>query len=271
MEVRGVSDVLRTAALAAGLFLVAQGVPEAAFGKERVGYAYSLDNGELLYKELHETRAREGRPATGRVTYRDTDGRVIAEKTLDYRENPLAPDFHLHMPLVDYQEGLRTSRGAREVYYQPASGEKASREVPVERRLVADAGFDRLIEGRLDDLSAGDPLTFDFLVPSRLEAYAFQAVKAGETEIRGKPAVHVRLEPANPFFRLIAGGVDVFYHRESGKLLRYKGLSNLRDADGNNLRVQVEFARDGKGLPEQLSLPAEPEEPGDTEYGPRVR
>ncbi|MFA9460997.1 hypothetical protein [Thiohalorhabdus methylotrophus] len=271
MTLIGIVNSLGWVVLAMGVLLAVPGQPAAGEVREREGYAYSLDSGELLYRELHRTRLEGGEPATEQVTYREPGGRVMAVKTIDYGERPMAPDFRLIMEDIGYQEGMRSLDGGREVFYEPVGGEGVRRAAMDAEGLVADAGFDRLIERRLEALRSGEGLTFDFLVPSRLEAYAFQAEPAGEAEVFGQPAIRVRLEPANFFFRWLAGGMEVFYHREDGRLLRYRGLSNLRDASGNNFQVQVDFPPEGVTPLKRLEALEDEDDPQGSEGPGRVR
>lgn len=236
-------------ALMGGILLygwAAAGVAWAAEPREvkRVGYAYALDDGERLYREIHRARWERGQPVTEEVTYRGVDGEVMAVKTIDYRRSQRAPSFRMEMKAVRYREGLQPTAEGLRAFVLPV-GERRERGdiVPGGEDLVVDAGFDRLIEQRLADLKAGKRLTFRFLVPSRLEAYAFRAKMVERTRVLGQPALHVRMEPANVFLRWLADPVDVFYHWEAGRLLRYEGPSNLRRPDGDNPLVRVDFPR----------------------------
>jgi len=209
---------------------------------ERVGYAYAAGSEELLYREIHRARWRDGKPLTENVVYRDGAGAVIAVKAIDYRRSLQAPGFRMEMAELGYREGLEATEDGLRAFVRPV-GERRERGgmVPDGEDLVADAGFDRLIEQRLGDLKAGERLRFRFLVPSRLAAYAFRAEMVKRTRVLGQPAIHVRMEPANVLLRWLADPVDVFYHRSEGRLLRYQGPSNLRRPDGDNPQVRVDF------------------------------
>ena len=216
---------------------------------KRVGHAYAQGSSELLYREIHWARREDGRPVTEKVTYRGPEGRVIATKTIDYRRSQRAPAFRLVMTDPVYHEGMAsTDEGLRA--FVRAVGEERERSGAISggADLVVDAGFDRLMAERLADLKAGRRLTFRFLVPSRLAAYDFRAQKVERTRVLGEPAIHVRMEPAGFLLRWLAEPVDVFYHWEQGRLLRYEGPSNLRDAEGDNPLVRVDFPAADRGV-----------------------
>lgn len=54
------------------------------------------------------------------------------------------------------------------------------------------------------------------------------------------------MEPASMLLRVIADGIVVSYDRDSGALRRYEGISNIRDQDGENYQVRVEFPAAGR-------------------------
>jgi hypothetical protein len=225
----------------------------AAAEPDRVGYAYAADSEAFLYSEAHFETTRDGELATERVVYRSADGRLLAEKRLDYAPAAFAPRFELSMAVNGYREGLRRTPDGLQTFYRPVDGGRTYTERLTETGdLVADGGFDRVVAARLEDLRAGRTLTFDFLVPGRLSTYPFRVRKVGTARVLGEPALHLRMEPASFLLRWLAEPVEVYYHREHGRLLRYVGPSNLRDPAGNNPVVRVDF-------------PARPPAPGELE------
>jgi len=213
---------------------------------DRVGYAYSPESGAFLYREDHFETVEAGRLVAERVIYRTGDGERLARKRLDYAGNPYAPRFELRMTVNAYREGLRRTEQGLRAFYRPV-GEERTRSALLAGadKLVADAGFDRLVADRLEALKDGQAPTFDFLVPGRLTTYPFRARRVGMAKVLGEPAVHLRLEPARFWLRWLADPIEVYYHRDSARLLRYVGPSNLRGPDGSNPRVRVEFPPDG--------------------------
>jgi len=100
----------------AGLLALAAGaaqagaMPDAAL-ERRVGYAFSLDTGEAVYREIHEPVVDDGVLLRDEVTYRGSDDAVIARKRVDFRPDPLAPAFRLTDRRSGYVEGLERSGG----------------------------------------------------------------------------------------------------------------------------------------------------------------
>jgi hypothetical protein len=85
-------------------------------------------------------------------------------------------------------------------------------------------------------------------VPSRLEFMDWRIrrdddaphdAKSGDP--RGLRTVRFALEIDSAFLRIVVPPIVVIYDRDTRRLLRYEGLSNLRDASGENHSVRIEF------------------------------
>lgn len=229
------------AALALALSCAAPGA-HASLGLEE-GRARSAD-GDLLYLEQHLVRRDAGRPLERLVLYRCADGTAFARKRVDYRQSALAPEFALVDARSDYREGLRRPGGPQEVFVQEGAGDP-ERAAPVAAAgLVADAGFDEFLRRHWDRLLAGESVPLAFAVPSRLESMDFTVRRLrGGAQVAGEDAVVFRLA-LDGWRGWLAPHIDVAYGRESRRLLRFEGLSNLRSDDGRRqLAARIDFPR----------------------------
>lgn len=253
--------VQRAAACAFAVLILAGGPvlarTEGGAPQPRIGHAYSLETSELVYREIHDPKAADGRLRSDRVEYRGPDGELLALKEVDYTPNPVAPAFRMEDQRTGYVEGLAwNDAGQPEVFMREEAGtplERATLEAT--EGLVADAGFDVMVYRQLDRLQAGARPVFPFAVPSRLRTLEFRLRSLGRREVLGRPATVVRMELANPLLRWLVDPIDVSYNAETGALLRYEGISNLPRPDGDgNYRVRIDFPPKG----------VEPEPPGPT-------
>ena len=227
----------------AGSTVSAAAVPDAALAP-RTGYAFALDTGELVYREVHEPRVADGRLVADAVTYESPGGEVFARKRVSFEAAPLAPAFRLEDTRTGYVEGLEHLDDGRIALLHSKRGEGRMRRTVLDppADVVADAGFDLLIYRNLERLKAGATLRFPFAAPSQQGTVAFRLRRVAEREVLGEPAVIIRLEPDNPFIRWLADPIDVAYHADTGALLRYEGLSNIPDpASDENYRVRIDF------------------------------
>ena len=248
------------------LALVALAAPAvAAAGDLRfTGYARDIETGRLLYVESHHV-ANLGEPGEERVVlYRCASGnQAFARKELKYGQVREEPDFSFLDARSGYLEGLRrTPQGPR--VFQRADSRSRLREdqVPETVAIVADAGFDDFVRKHWSQLEAGATVRFPFLIPSRLDFLSFKVLKHHEESIDGALVSVIRLNLSGVigwFLRYI----EVSYRKSDRVLLRYKGLTNIRDAKGDNLTALVELpARERRALPpggaELARLRAEP-------------
>lgn len=204
------------------------------------GDAFDLDSGELLYRESHYLfRDEDGR---GRlVLYRCPDGAPFARKHVYYRDHPQAPVFSLHDARLDYREGLRRDAMGPEVYVQDGP-DAAERQALIDAvpDMVADAGFDEYVRRYWDVLQRGQTLRFPFLVPSRLEVMDFRVGKQ-RSEGRGEERLSVFRLQLGRWWAFLLPHIDVTYRDRDQRLMRFEGLTNIRDADGGNLSARIVF------------------------------
>ncbi|HSS65061.1 MAG TPA: hypothetical protein VLS27_11560 [Gammaproteobacteria bacterium] len=208
--------------------------------KERVGYAYGAESGSLLYSEHHQEWWKGGRILRDTVTYRDAQGNIIGEKHVDFRTLERAPRFLLRNIRTGHSEGAIPDSDKLNVSFRrnrEAALKKEALELP--EGAIVDAGFDRFVENNWNALMRGEAFVQPFLVPSRLEFIDFRIQRVDD----GSDPERTTLEMAadSPLLRLFAPAITVVYGTRDRSLLEYDGVSNIRDAGGENLDVEIRF------------------------------
>ncbi len=213
-----------------------------ALETERVGYAYTQDSGELIYTETHNEIRKEGRIISDTVTYHDANGKLFAVKYVDYSPNPLAPDFHLENSRTGHTESGKNRGEQYQVKFSESDqAEIESKTLLLPDNAVADAGFDELIITYWEDIVAGKAVSRKFLIPSLLGFYDFRIYQADVQMKDGERSRIIHVEPENFFYRLLGGTTRLEYAYEEPRLRVFKGVSNMRDAEGDNLQVKIVF------------------------------
>jgi hypothetical protein len=205
------------------------------------GRAHDLETGALLFVESHAVSGSGGPGETRVVSYRCANGATFARKTLDYGDARLAPAFALDDARSGVSEGLERSAGGTRVFERSRDSSLRSKPLRDAADLVADAGFDEFVRARWDALEAGEALVVPFLVPSRLDTVNFRVRKAGDTTIEGRAASVFRLSVASPLGWFLPD-IEVSYRQGDRRLLRYRGITNIRDADGAMISAQIDFS-----------------------------
>ena len=193
--------------------------------------------GEVLYVEWHDVRSRGERLLSAITTYRDAAGEVIAVLTTDFSRDPFAPSYRFEDRRFAVIEEVQVLDGALTL---GAGGRRRTLSLPTDpaRPLVAGQGLDRYVRDQLPALAGGAELQVAFAIPSRRDAYDFRlrAVRADASKVR------VRVEIDSWVLRIFASSLDVEYDRETRRLLRYRGPSNLVDEDGEHPEVEITYA-----------------------------
>ena len=203
------------------------------------GYAEDARSGELIYIEEHERLVDNGQTVTHTIRYRDPQGEIFAEKQLEFGDDYQRPFFSMVDERRDYSEGLRDTDAGLEVFSYRRGDNRSA--VLKQTDFVADAGFDRVVEKRWDELVNGKALKFDFLVPARSGTVKFRLKKTGMATYEGKPAVELTLAPANALVRWLVDPIVVLYDAQDKALLKYRGISNLRGPNYKNYDVVIHF------------------------------
>jgi hypothetical protein len=138
---------------------------------------------------------------------------------------------------------VRTRDGRREVFAQAdaASAERSAQlPQPTPPNAVIDAGFDAFIREHWNTLSASGVSPVLFLVPSELRYLDFSARVLRDSHTDGAELRWFRLSLAN-WYGFALPHIDVAYDVQTHELREFRGLSNIRDGNGHNVRVDIRF------------------------------
>ena len=206
------------------------------------GYARSRDDGRLLYVESHHVRDAGKVGEVRVVLYRcSADGPAFGRKELTYGATREQPEFKLTDARSGHVEGLRrTPAGPRVFVKENARAPQREAAVPAGAAIVSDAGFDEFVRRHWAELEAGKTVRFPFLIPSRLDALTFKVRKHADKTVEGAPASVIRLNLSGVFGWLLPY-FEVSYRKSDQVLLRYEGLTNIRDAQGGNMVAVIRF------------------------------
>lgn len=181
-----------------------------------VGDAFDDTGNTLLYREVHRC---DGAKTQCVIDYLDPAEARLARKALDYRNSPHAPDVELENLLANVTKSASGSAN--------------------ENQLVIDAGFDNYVRTRWYDLDSGEAVTFPFLMLGRDDPLEMRAVRS--EEVCAEEALCLEVAPEAWFLRLLVPPIELTYERETRRLLRYRGIGNLRDAEGNSPQVDIRY------------------------------
>lgn len=214
--------------------------PAGAETLQRIGYAYESGKDKLLYTEEHKEWKEDGTITKSIVTYRNSEGNIIATKNLDFSGDPVNPDFQMSSTFNGHLEGAKQKADHVVVFFRKSrDDEYEEEEIGLPDGAIIDGGFDRFVEINWDRLLAGEVFKQPFLVPS---FHRFIDFKIYLEEQNQDESVFI-MEPASLLLRIVGGGIKVTYDRDNAALKLYEGISNVRDSSGENYEVRVQFPR----------------------------
>jgi hypothetical protein len=208
---------------------------------ERVGRAFDPDTNELLFTEHHEETLDSGRLQRSRVVYRNGDGDVFATKTLDFSGVPTQPDFRFEDSRTGYVEGAKTENDVQVLELRRGRDRDWTRlELATPEGAIFDAGLERFIEAHWDQLLAEEKFRRDFLLPGRK---GFAKFKISLHDQSDPDQVTIELKLSVFLIGLFIEPIYLTFDRATHTLVEYRGISNVRDEDTKNMKVQIEFER----------------------------
>lgn len=207
------------------------------------GLARNPESRQGIYTEHHWIRFNETAPVERLVVYRCMDGTAFARKRVNYQPSAQAPAFEFIDARKGYIEGLRYIQNKAALWHRSSGKQPEKNAVLTVQNLVADAGFNEFIRNNWLKLRTGAALPIRFAVPTRLQAYKFNLKQTNESQFAGVPAVTYELKLSG-LLSLLADPIEVTYEKSTQRLLRFQGLSNLRDDAGEfDLMAQIDFPK----------------------------
>lgn len=235
--------IIRNSLLAASLLAATavQAEPKQAL---LTGYAYARGTDTLLYTENHTVMVDGADILDHQTDYRTPGGKTICSKTLNYRDQGFAPAFELRDLRDGYVEGAEyTDQGYRLFSRSGPDAPIESDTVPLSKTLVSDAGFDLYVRARMDSLLDGNIEKFKMAIAAEQTVLSFQARMLKQKTLFGRPAILIKVEPST-LLRLLVAPIYLTYDIQNGELLRYAGLSNIRNSDGKRYDTRIDFPPD---------------------------
>jgi hypothetical protein len=228
---------LRSLLMILALLIAAPAAAETASVESYDGVA-ETPSGAFLYREHHEVTQSGGVPVRAVTVYYDRSGREIGRLVSDFRSSPYAPAYRFKDVRAGKQESVAVNGRHVDLAYQ---GEQKSLAVPGGEPLVVGQGLHHFARMNLDRL-ARETVTVRFVVPSRLDSYAFR-IRPMAAPRPG--VVRLRIEIDSWLMRQLAPYLEVDYDLTTKRLLSYRGVSNLEGPDGATQKVVIRYTYPG--------------------------
>lgn len=203
---------------------------------DAIGEAYDLQTQEKLYSEYHDYQGEQHR-----VIYLDPEGDIIADKQIDYSNGLATPNFTKVIRGSD-QVAIDWKNEKISITKNPGKQKIIKAKTP----LVIDAGFDHYVRQNWDKLIAGEKLSFYFPLPNRQTLAKLQIAKSTCTYTSSDQCFELNV--SNWLLKMLIAPIELGYQPQTQKLMRYRGLSNISDEQGNGFVVDIHYRYGGDAL-----------------------
>ena len=212
-------------------------VAETSFSK-LVGSAYSLETGALLYRETHQKVSQD----IYKVEYSEPNGRVFANKTIDYSKSRTTPSFSQINERNGEKIDVTQTNDQLQISYQENSAAKVEKEsLTLAAGMVVDAGFDAFVKQYWDTLVTGKEMDVEYLVPSKQATFSFRFSQITCVDGTEEGAKCFALTPVSWFVKLAVDPIVVAYDPADKRLLRFTGRANICDEQGKYQTVDIQY------------------------------
>lgn len=199
--------------------------------------------GGIAYTERHQVVYENGRHRQNQTRYLDASGREIATLNSEFTNHPYLPNYRFNDRRFGREEGTRVI-GHQVRVYGREDGQSPLQEkvLTLTEAMITGQGLHFYIRDHLQELARpGTVKKVDFLVPLDGTHYAFRlSALAG-----GRPGTaSFKIESDSFLLRLVAPSLEVTYDLANGRLLSYRGLSNLLSASRDPQEVEITYEYD---------------------------
>ncbi len=211
-----------------------------------IGHAYDLKSNKPIYDEFHDEEWVGGKHVSTTTLYKDPKGTLMGSRKLTFSSGQESPGYRLDVKRHGYYEGATPgSNGVRIFHFDCEAKKEVSKTLNVPAPYVIDGGFNYFIKRKWDAVVAGKIVSFNFVVPARLDYYKFRVRKVSNLTEGGKAAMLVVLEPDNFVLRSIIDPIKITYDLASHRIIKYEGISNIPGSGDRNLEAKLLYPKLG--------------------------
>jgi hypothetical protein len=233
-----IPKILRNSLVLAILILSCAGMPGAFAEVQRVyGQAFNLD-GELEYMEEHLITYENDRIVAIETTFYDAAAQKIAQQVSEFTQGAQFGSYDFVDERHRYSDGARVMSDRILIYSKKnPSTDKKQKYLSKKPNQIVGQGFYQFVAANLDALARGESLTAKLVLPAQMNQFN---VKISKKQVQGN-RIQLKVELDNWFLRIFTPEIQVEYDLASRRLLWYRGISMVSNADKKNVEVLTTY------------------------------
>jgi len=198
------------------------------------------EKGVIVYKEKHTHEFKDGKVVKSETIYTDPQGQFLGSLKSTYAQSLNIPEHEMIDKRAKNTHGVKYISGKPYMYSRDDSKEEKRELYEGEEKgklSVAGQGLHFYMLSHLDELKEKKVQDLKFLIPGRLDSYLFK-LKFIKQE---GSLYHFDVEIDQWFLRLFAPKLVLIYDSKLKKLVKYTGLSNLKNKEGDLFNVEITY------------------------------
>ena len=216
-----------------------------AFSKTIRYFGEARKNDQIVYSESHEvTYDKKNKLLKSKTLYKAPDGTTLSELESDFKESHSLPAHTLKDFTSKRTSGIRYENNEGIMFHQNPEENEKTKPTPLQSEdelFVAAEGLHYYILENFDLVMSEQKIPIRFILPSVFDYFRFNLQVEKETP-DGITELSVKIKSF--WLKLFAPKMILRYNKAQKKLLYYKGLSNIRDKNGNRQVVEINYSYD---------------------------
>jgi hypothetical protein len=229
-------------------------IPPFAAGAETYSGTARDSRGAIAYLENHKvTRSKEGRVNRSETEYSRPSGEVFGRLVSDFSRSLTAPSYTFSDARDGSEHGLE-QKGDRYVMWKKAkNGKREEKEIArtdfnEDTLVVGCQGLHYYLVDNLETVSRRKVIPIKYLIPGKLDYYSFTL----RLEKEDADLIHMKVRVENLILRAFVSSLELTYRKKDGRLIAYKGLSNIAADDGGIQNVSIAYDAPGGNGPTEV-------------------
>lgn len=197
------------------------------------GKAIEAESQKAIYNEDHQVEYNGPLVKKVVTTYLSPDGKEIAKLTSLFNGNSQLPDTEFVDKRTGYKEITTLKGDEYHIKTIDPKGKEKTGSIDVKSNLVCGQGYHNFIISNMDSFKVGETRELRFIIPSMRDYFTFDLTYLGPLNKSKPDEVSFRLDITNWILKMFADKIQVTYSKKDKVLLRYEGLTNLKNNKGD--------------------------------------
>jgi len=210
--------------------------------KTETYFGEATQKGQLVYREYHTVETDDqGKVLRAKTEYKRPDGQLMAVLASDFTKSLTSPEHSFEDKRFNHKHGIRLN-GDEVILYAQNDDKKEETKVLNKRQsgdrvMFGCQGLHYYLRENFDKVTQRKTTPIVFLIPGSLDSYNFELHAKGTSG----DLTNYEIEIDNFFLKLFEPSLDIQYDTKTKRLIRYKGLSNLRNDKRKNQSVEITY------------------------------